>query len=655
MPINAQLIKAHSLHEDGQLDDARLIYEGILLIEPSHFDALQLLGMLMAQLGFDQEALQLLLKAVEVNQGNAIVFNNLALLLSKQRDYLSAIHYFSKAIEVNPSYAEAYYNRAIALQISGDFEIAKSSYLSCIAINPEFFSAHINLGFISEFRKDYDSALIHYKNALNIKQNYAPLYFNLGNVFKELNQFKDAIENYDLACHFQKNYKEALFNKACVFELEGEFENALTTYDEVLELDSKYIECYINKSIIFCKLRRFDQAQIAIEGALPFQRDHPAVLNQLGIVLRCLKMHSLALEKISEALSIDPQFALGYVNQGNVLTELNKFSLALESYNRALELEPGMAKAQWNRALLLLQMKFFDQGWSEYKYRWSGADFKTTQLKTNRPYWQPGDRDKRLLIWSEQGIGTEFMFVNFLTKAHLMSHQIEVHVESRSLDIYRRSFPSLKFSSNEVLLDETTFDCHLPIGSLPQYLFVNEKEFRSNNRPYLKVNQLLCDQLRSQYKRTRPLVGISWATRSQTTGLDRSINLMEFIDSIKYLDLDFISLQYGDVKDEIIEVNTKFGINIQTADSIDNYSNIDGLLSLIQACDLVLSIDNSTVHFAGAIGKKTWVMLPFNADWRWFNDWDQCMWYPSTKLFRQSNLGHWDSVFERLRRELATL
>ena len=655
MPINAQLIQAHSLHENGQLDDAKLIYERILLIEPAHFDALQLLGMLMAQLGFDQEALQLLLKAVEVNQGNAIVFNNLALLLNKQKNYLSAIDYFSKAIEVNPSYAEAYYNRAIALQILGNFENAKLSYLSCIAINPQFFSAHINLGFISELRKDYDSALIHYKNALNLKQNYAPLYFNLGNVFKELNQFKDAIENYDLACHFQKNYKEALFNKAGLFELEGDFDNALTTYDEVLELDSNYIECYLNKSIIFCKLRRFDQAKIAIEGALHLQRDHPAVLNQLGIVLRCLKMHSLALEKISEALSVDPQFALAYVNQGNVLTELNKFTLALESYNRALELEPGMTKVQWNRALLLLQMKFFDQGWSEYEYRWSGADFKTTRLKTTRPNWQPGDQDKRLLIWSEQGIGTEFMFANFLTKVHLMSLQIEVQVESRSLDIYRRSFPSLKFSSNEVLLDESAFDCHLPIGSLPQFLFANEKEFRSDNRPYLKINHPLCDQLRSQFKKTRPLVGISWSTRSQTTGQDRSINLMEFIDSIKYLDLDFISLQYGDVKDEINEVNKKYGLNIQTADSIDNYSNIDGLLSLIHACDLVLSIDNSTVHFAGASGKKTWVMLPFNADWRWFNDGDQCMWYPSTKLFRQETLGQWGSVFKRLRQELVTL
>jgi len=296
----------------------------------------------------------------------------------------------------------------------------------------------------------------------------------------------------------------------------------------------------------------------------------------------------------------------------------------------------------------------FEEGWIAYEYRWVGADFRTTKLTTTHPVWGRGDEHKRLLIWSEQGIGTEFMFANFLTHVNTLSKHVEVLVDPRGLEIYRRSYPQLSFSSNTEPVDPNSYDCHLPMGSLPQHLF-SETSFRTTNRPYLKSNKDQADQLRKLFKRSKPLVGISWATKSETTGLDRSIKLVELFDSVHHLDLDFISLQYGDVEADLKFIKDQYGIEIQTAESIDNFSNVDGLLSLIEACDVVLSIDNSTVHFAGAIGKETWVMLPFNADWRWFNEGERCMWYPSTRLFRQTELGQWEAVFDQIKKELSSL
>jgi len=655
MTIHDELIEGYAHHQAGQLESAKLIYEKILVKEPFHFDALQLLGMLLSQIGLEMEGLDLLLKAVEINSSNPIVLNNLALLQHQLKLYTAAIESFDRAIELDPNLVDAHYNKGISLQHIFDFEGAMASYLNCIRIKPEFFQAHINLGTIAELNQNFESALSHYLSALNLKQDSALLHFNLANTYKALNRVDLSLKSYDLAIHFQSNYKEAIFNKAVLLEKEKEYSSALATYERVLQLDENNLESYLNRSIIFSKLQNYLAARFEIQKALSIQPDHLMSLNQQCIVLRHLGLHESALTCINDAISLDPLFAMAYVNKANVLVEMGELNLALHNYDHALELEPGLDSVHWNRALLLLQMKSFVQGWPAYEYRWRGADFKTSLLKTARPLWQRGDEDKRLLIWTEQGIGTEFMFAAFLKQVKMLSSRVMVRVDARGLEIYRRSFPDLEFYSNDEHLDEATYDRHLPIGSLPQYLFETEDVFKSRRQQYLHANLSVSDHWRAKLKKSKPLVGISWTTKSQITGKDRSIRLEQLFENIKDSCVDFVSLQYGDVNEEIIGIQQKFGVEIQCVDTINNFDDIDDLLSLIQACDLVLSIDNSTVHFAGAMGKRTCVMLPFNADWRWFDDGEVCLWYPSTKLLRQARLGQWDTVFGRVSEELRLL
>jgi tetratricopeptide (TPR) repeat protein len=655
MTIHDELIEGYAHHQAGQLESAKLIYEKILVKEPFHFDALQLLGMLLSQIGLEREGLHLLLKAVEINSSNPIVLNNLALLQHQLKLYTAAIESFDRAIELDPNLVDAHYNKGISLQHIFDFEGARASYLNCIRIKPEFFQAHINLGTIAELNQNFESALSHYLSALNLKQDSALLHFNLANTYKALNRVDLSLKSYDLAIHFQINYKEAIFNKAVLLEKEKEYSSALATYERVLQLDENNLESYLNRSIIFSKLQNYLAARFEIQKALSIQPDHLMSLNQQCIVLRHLGLHESALTCINDAISLDPLFAMAYVNKANVLVEMGELNLALHNYDHALELEPGLDSVHWNRALLLLQMKSFVQGWPAYEYRWRGADFKTSLLKTARPLWQRGDEDKRLLIWTEQGIGTEFMFAAFLKQVKMLSSRVMVRVDARGLEIYRRSFPDLEFYSNDEHLDEATYDRHLPIGSLPQYLFETEDVFKSRRQQYLHANLSVSDHWRAKLKKSKPLVGISWTTKSQITGKDRSIRLEQLFENIKDSCVDFVSLQYGDVNEEIIGIQQKFGVEIQCVDTINNFDDIDDLLSLIQACDLVLSIDNSTVHFAGAMGKRTCVMLPFNADWRWFDDGEVCLWYPSTKLLRQARLGQWDTVFGRVSEELRLL
>ena len=118
-------------------------------------------------------------------------------------------------------------------------------------------------------------------------------------------------------------------------------------------------------------------------------------------------------------------------------------------------------------------------------------------------------------------------------------------------------------------------------------------------------------------------------------------------------DVDFVSLQYGDTGEEIEQVRSRSSVTVLSYKDVDNFHDIDGLASLIQACDFVVSVDNSTVHLAGALGKDTRVLLPFVPNWRWLMDRDDSPWYASVKLYRQGSDRNWSGVFESVRSDLA--
>jgi ADP-heptose:LPS heptosyltransferase len=183
---------------------------------------------------------------------------------------------------------------------------------------------------------------------------------------------------------------------------------------------------------------------------------------------------------------------------------------------------------------------------------------------------------------------------------------------------------------------------------LPKYLCESVDDFKNIRPAYLLPDYDLTSQIQKSYKKEgKVLCGISWKSNNPKQGPDRSIELKEFISGLNIPEFEFINLQYGDVTQDLEQVQQELGIKILQAKEVDNFSNIDGLAALIDACDLIISIDNSTVHIAGAIGKPVWVLLNANPDWRWFLERSDSLWYASATLFRQEIPGQWQTVLKQ--------
>jgi ADP-heptose:LPS heptosyltransferase len=196
------------------------------------------------------------------------------------------------------------------------------------------------------------------------------------------------------------------------------------------------------------------------------------------------------------------------------------------------------------------------------------------------------------------------------------------------------------------------------LGGLCGYFRTSEASFRATRNGYLVDDKARTESIRRALTASasgKKLCGISWRSTNAKTGSDRSLEIKAFVDMLRSDNLQFVSLQYGDTAEEIERAKAELGVTVLSYKDIDNFKDIDGLASLIQACDLVVSIDNTTVHLAGALGKDTRVLLPLVAEWRWLADRDDSPWYASVKLYRQVRDRDWAVPFEKLKADLSRL
>jgi hypothetical protein len=191
----------------------------------------------------------------------------------------------------------------------------------------------------------------------------------------------------------------------------------------------------------------------------------------------------------------------------------------------------------------------------------------------------------------------------------------------------------------------------LPVGSLPCIFRRQISDFRTTTHPYLFADPVKCAQFRARYSSRRGLVGIAWQTKNEKNGRRRSVNLSSLAPLFQRTDLQWVSLQYGDhdlLQRDVTDANAPIFVDR----TVDQLADIDTFAAQVSAMDLVITIDNSTAHFAGALGVPVWVMLPYARDWRWLVGRDDSPWYPTMKLFRQLKPGDWGGVVEKIMNQI---
>jgi hypothetical protein len=324
---------------------------------------------------------------------------------------------------------------------------------------------------------------------------------------------------------------------------------------------------------------------------------------------------------------------------------LGRVDEALRQHRRAKELQPDYAEACFSESLAQLSQGDFGYGWENYEARWRTKE-QTTMREYAQPFWT-GETLKagRLLIWGEQGLGDEVMFAGLLPEVMRSGNRCVLDCDRRLAPLLTRSFPGLEVLSDEPELGEIA--AHLPMGSLPKLFRTSHGSFAATTSRYLAADPGKRERFRAGYGDGRRLGGLAWHTKNRKTGRARSIDLALFEPLWARSDIRWVSLQYGDHKALEDQVATAQAA-VLVDRSVDQLSDVDGFAAQIAAMDMVVTIDNSTAHLAGALGVPVWLLLPFAPDWRWLQGCDSSPWYPSMRVFRQRERGDWRSVMQEV-------
>ncbi|MEE2617634.1 MAG: tetratricopeptide repeat protein, partial [Candidatus Poribacteria bacterium] len=542
----------------------------------------------------------------------------------------------------------------IAYQVE-NFEIAVDLIQQAVKVDPNQSSCFFSLGLTLKKQGRLGEAINAYYKVLEIEPKNADAYNNLGNILGLSGQLEEAVDTYRKALEINPDDIRTYNNLSVVFQKQGKLAEAIDTYYKILEIDPTDVGVCRSLGMLLTEQGKLEEAIEAYYKVLEIDSTDARIYNNLGILLKEQGKFKEAIDAYCKALEIFPGYAEAYNNLGNVLQLQGNFEDAAVVYKKALEINSQFSEAHKNLGMLLLLTGELEHGWEKYEWRWKCHDFPSENRNFPQPLWDgTGLSDKSVLVWTEQGVGDEIMFANMLDTLSWMAAEIITECEERLVPLFQRSFPKIQFVSREqkpnpILLNKD-IDYQVPIGSLAQWLRKNESQFPKKGS-YLSASSEKVSQLRDKYKGLtddRFLVGISWKSINHGIEKEKSTILENWTPILSQPDCFFVNLQYGDIKQEIGEYYSSTGILIYTDQEINPLTNLDNFAAQISALDLVISISNTTVHISGALGKKVWTLLPYVPDWRWMLKREDTPWYPTMKLFRQSQMNDWRDVFQRV-------
>jgi tetratricopeptide (TPR) repeat protein len=606
--------RAFAAHRDGRLDDAERGYRATLDDNPVHVDALHLLGVLRHQQGQHAEAAALVRRAVNLRPEDAALQLNLGNALKALGQIDDAIEQFRNALTLAPTFPMAHYNLGNAYASVGRHEDAADSFEKSLRLQPDDASSHNNLGNALHALGRHAEAITSFRRALELRPGHAGALNNMGMSLNALGRADEAIPCFQAALAAEPRFVAAHFNLANTFDATGRHAEAVVSFGQSL----------------------------ALQPNLP-----PAIFG-MGNALASLGHHAQALPYLERAVGLDPQFALAWLSLGSAHQALGAHAPAVRAFDQALRLRPDLASAHMNRALAWLAQRNFARGLPEYEWRLQAMAQPVIQTL---PRWHGEPIEQRtLLIHAEQGFGDTLQFVRFVPLAAQRAARVVLEVQPSLLPLLAPAAQAWRVTLIAQRAPRPAADLQCPLLSLPLALGTTFDTIPSRT-PYLSVppayGRKWRGSLGGQAKRK---IGIAWSGRVQQNET-RSMPLAE-LDPLFALDgIDWIVLQPALSAEERSALDAH-----PRAASIHRFDTRIGdfadTAAIIERLDAVVSIDTSIAHLSGAMRKPLWLMLPFAADWRWFDRDTDSPWYPGATLVRQPRPGAWGEVVNAVAKAL---
>jgi tetratricopeptide (TPR) repeat protein len=620
LQVNALLGQGFALHQAGRLAEAEEAYGRILAIDPGHADSRYLLGLIFHQRG----------------------------------DAAQAVRHIDLALDKNPDNILALNSRGAALNALKRFDEALASYDRSIALQPDFVEALLNRGNTLKELQRLDEALASFDRALAVQPDHAGAHYHRGVALHALERFDEALASYDRALALRPDYAEALANRGVALQALRRFDEALASFDRVLAALPDNAEVHVRRGEVLFELRRFPEALASCDRALALSPDCPEAHCNRGNALSMLERFDEALASYDRALALRPDYADAYANRGVTLLALKEFDAALRCLERALALQPDFPEAHCNEGFCRLLLGDFERGWAKHPWLWQTKQLKFAKRNFAEPPWT-GSEDiagKTVLLYAEHGLGDTIQFCRYAPGVAARGARVILEVQrplrgltsslvthglADALQVVPRGDPLPPFDMQCSLLG-LPLACGTRLATIP------------SEAPYLHPSApAVADWNARLAPRTRPRIGLAWSgDPTHQNDHNRSIALADLLPALQGSVATLVSVQRELRPADAAVLQDRNDI-VHFGEALQDFSDTAALIANL---DLVITVDTSVAHLAGALAKPVWVLLPFIPDWRWLLDRDDSPWYPTARLFRQDDSRRWDGAVARLRAAL---
>ena len=637
-----RLAQATALHQSGELDRAQSIYQDFLTEQPEHPEALHLLGVIALQQQRAQHAIDLMDRAIALAPERSDFVSNRGLAWQALGQHQHALRDFARAAALDPASASAQYNLGTAQQHLQQHALALQSYDRALALAPEFADAWVNSGVALQELTQWERALQCYAKALQVAPDHANAHSNQGVALHALGQHLAALASCERAVALQPCAARHHYNLANVLRELERFEDAIAAYDRAIALQPQYVQALSNRGVALQKIGD-------LQGAIA---------------------------SYDRAIGLDANAAHPHYNRGNALHEQQALDAAVASYDQALRAQADYPEAHWNKSLTLLLAANYEQGLPLYEWRWHPRNQSLNRPAVSSAPWLGHEdiRGKTLLLHAEQGLGDTLQFCRHAPQLAAMGAKVVLEVPKP----LHRLLQGLE-GVDQLVLQSTPsqdtqrpgFDLHCPLMSLPLALMNHARAHTPHaTAPWLgdaRGAYLSPDAALKQAWEARlaaaeatqpaasagsaraPRVGLVWrGSPTHANDAQRSLPLPTLLQHLP-TGHHYVSLQKEVGADDAAALRAH-GQLLHFGPALSDFAMTAALVACL---DLVVCVDTAVAHLAGALGKETWVLLPFVPDWRWQLGRRDSPWYPRMRLYRQHQRGDWAAPLQALRKDLA--
>jgi len=564
-------------------------------------------------------------------------------------------------LSVKKNQVEPLIGQGLALHQQGKFKEAQAIYEQVLAIQPNHFDALQLLGALFNQTNQYIKSVDFLTRALQVNPNHASCYYNRGLALQQLKYLDDALTSYDKAIRIKSDYAEAYTNRGNVLQELKHFNEAITSYDKAISINPNLVQAYSNRGNVLKYHKRLDEALESYDRAISINPDYAEAYYNRGLTLQELNNFDEAIKSYDQAIRTNPNYIEAYSNRGNALKELRRLEEALESYEIAISIKLAnntmfnYADSHWNLSLLHLLLGNFKDGWQGYEWRWKKDSFISHKRSFQQPLWLGTEslQDKTILLYAEQGLGDTIQFCRYVPLVAALGAKVIVEVPSPLINLLSDLDGVSQMIAYGDELPEFDFQC--PLLSLP-LAFGTTIDSIPNQTPYIHSS------IENQNKWHRCIgdggfkIAICWQG-SFTAKIDvgRSLPVSLFEGLAKIDGVRLISLQKNEGTEQLKKLPAGMVVETLPEDFDSGDKAFLDSAAVMKSVDLVITSDTALTHLAGALGVNTWLLVKHVPDWRWLLDRNDSPWYPNHRLFRQTKIDDWVSVFKEMEAELKTL